>query len=743
MNTNEKKDGMALTLVEAVETLSNIADLEFDREIGIADEHELMLHDRPLAYHTVHWLHQQDSHATVSIVKEIFRVILKYLRGFYGTEYGKIADAKTTERIKTIMVLVGEAAKKLDKYTAMFYKTKAQSVTELKEYRQLQEFYHDRIARKIDEGTLGKWVLALSQKGSVDKPITLQGLKAEHMKHVFIDLDSVKKDTEYELFFIRKEDGTRFFSPRLLRNIKLVSDFGSYVGSQTVTEKPFDVANWHDKTANAFARSILASTKNYVEKFYKVALQNKEREIVEDLNKAVVALKMAANTQNITHRDDLKNCFAYFRDFQMYLRNCVNSVEYQKMLAYPPGKSSKLAHAVQQLIQFISMAVYTQLWSYHELHGPVSMLIHKAVESASVDHKKTSASENQVWKSLAGEYAAMAKYLKGNAAAPLDKLIAMLESGDYRSYDPMMHDNLPTQLFSLYVQERKIQFARWPSPTNQEYINKVQVSEEFKAFLYACFHEHMVSTALMINLQDRLTWKEHSRSVALEELANRESFARHIEVATLPKDNEFYHQLAPYSQENQAEAFMNALKEQVGDASCGFLVPAPLKAELMKEFIPQVLQGIHRVFFSAKNVLTREQRLDFIELFYLFLELKMIEKVKPDIVGFTCKDGLDVSLSSAAEIFLLLKLINQERLSEMDKENLEVMIFGPCLMNRERLMLPDRFNRMTGTMKVIESARDQLGYKPFVQLIREVFGRLYKTDILGGKIIIQSNKDVF
>ncbi len=161
-----------LSIVEAVETLSSIADLEFDREVGIAQKHELMLSNEKIAYKTVHWLHKTDATSTVNLVRETFRVILHYLKHFYRKEYGFVTDQKTLEGIKTIMVLVGEAAKKLDKYTHFIHQN--QSVTDFKEYQQLQEFYRSKIARKIDEGVLGKWILGLSLEKNLLKILALR-----------------------------------------------------------------------------------------------------------------------------------------------------------------------------------------------------------------------------------------------------------------------------------------------------------------------------------------------------------------------------------------------------------------------------------------------------------------------------------------------------------------------------------------------------------------------------------------
>src|ERR1700732_4242567 len=102
----------SLSIIEAVETLSNIADLEFDHEIGIAQKHEIFLGNEKIPYKTVHWLHKEDAPTTVNQIRETFRVILHYLKDFYKKEYRSVTDPKTMEEIKSIMVLVGEAAKK-------------------------------------------------------------------------------------------------------------------------------------------------------------------------------------------------------------------------------------------------------------------------------------------------------------------------------------------------------------------------------------------------------------------------------------------------------------------------------------------------------------------------------------------------------------------------------------------------------------------------------------------------------
>lgn len=739
MNTHEKKGGSTLTLVEAVETLSNIADLEFDHDIGISQKHDLTVHDKPLTYHTVHWLHEKDS-ASVRIVKETFRVILNYLRNFYKNEYSAIYDPKAIEGIKIIMVLVGEAAKKLDKYTALFHAKQEKSVTELKEYKKLQEFYLRRIARKIDEGVLGKWILGLTQKVRAERAIKpkikLEGKGTNQAKHVFMDLESVKKDTEYELFLLRKEDGTRFFSPRLIRNIKLVSDFGDYFGQEALEDPFSDIEIWQDRMAHKTAKDLMVKTQKQISKFYHAFTSLRENQLAIEFNKSLMALMLAANPHNLSHNLPIKNCSDYFHDFQLFLRRCLRSRDYERMVANTIEKSNEQMTILINAIQSLCFILYTQIDSFQELMSWVHSLIQRAEneEGSATRHTDKWSVQNRLSDQLSNDYAAMSKLMKLHPNGPLSKILETLEDGNYHEFDPLTQENLPSQLYTLHDRKKKCLFARWPSPTHQEFIHKATVSDEFRAFLYKCSTEG-INKCLLINGQDREAWKDHFRSAAIEDLTNHESFQKHIDVVTIAKDTEFYHQLAPYHLENHAEAFIKQFEQQLKDEESGFFFTKEWKKSVLIDFIKNGLKAVHRVFFSNKNILLREHRLDFIEIFYLFLELKLIELSNPNIVGFTCKDSIDTGESAAAQLFIFLKLLNQEQLSESDRENLNLMLYGPPLLYRERIMLPERFNRLISAVKVIEDVRAEHGQKNFKKIISDNFGELFDTPILEGKVV--------
>ena len=731
MSSRHIKESSTISLVEAVEMLSNIADLDFDRELGISQRHDVVVRNKKITYRTVHWLHHQDADASVKLVKETFRIILNYLRNFYRKEFGYITNQQAIEGIKTIMVLVGEAARKLDKYTSLFHKVHSTSVTETKEYKKLQEFYLSRIARKIDEGLLGKWILALSSKIRERRVPKLEGRKSSQTKHVFIDLESAKRDTEYELFFMRKEDGTRFFSPRLIRNIKLVSDFGDYFGEFKGDDPIRGLEIWHDRFMHACAKNILKIGRPQIDQFYREALPFKDREFVQALNKTIIALMLGSNPHNLMHNSPIKSCLDYFKDFQYFLREALLSDDYHKLITYPPKKSSKFAHSLLDLTHTLCAIFCSQLEGYHDQLSMLQGLLKEAYQTHAPEVKREGLS---ISKRLSEDYAAMSKLLRMHPSGSMNIILDALEGGNYQSFDPLVQGNIPQQLYSLQVKDRHCSVIRLPSPTNQEFIHKVSVTNEFKGFLRSCVKDHTVSKFLLINLQDRTSWKEHFRCTAIEDLANNEAFSRQLDVVNLAKDTEFFHQLAPYHQDNHAEVFIKHFKEHLTDEKCGFVFSEPVQKELFSHFIDGVIEGIHRVFFSGRNTLLREHRMDFIELFYLFLQLKLIEIVKPNLLSFSCKDGIDIGGSSAIQLYIFLKILNQQILSEGDHDKIDWMIYGPSIMIRERVMLPERFNRMLSAIKNIETTRDQLGFKDFAKTIQHTFGKYYRTPILQAKV---------
>lgn len=732
MDTYDKQSGH-LSIIDAVETLSEIADLDFDHGVGIAHREVRETEDEGLSSRTVYWLDQSDPEKSLSNIKDTFRVILNYLRHYYRDEVSPSPTEQNVEGIKTIMVLVGEAAKKLDKYTHVFHLANSQSVTETQEYRSLQEFYQSKIAYRLDEGKLGQWLLALSKTALTRRrKDKLHGRATQQTKHMFVDLDAVKKDTEYELFFIRKEDGSRFFNPRLLRNMKLVSDFGGFFSKDKEEESQLYLPEWSDKYYHHAAKDILKELGSCKNKFYKNAFKYRDNELVQSLSNALMALMMAANPRNSMKLDSLKSCEQYFCDFQLFLRRALHSREYAKLLAYPSSKADGLGSTLLQTVHALCRGLYFNGNGYKELASEVSNLLGQIQRQKSVDQQ----CEPRVWKKLHMDYNLINKAVKGQQNAALVKILDALQEGNCRSFDPLDQKTMQTQLFYLVYGSNKVLDVRMGCPIVQEYINKAMINNEFKGALRSFSKESSLRNILLINVQNRTSWKDHSRCAILEELQDHSEFNEVLAVVTIAKDTDFYNQEEPYDQDNKAEVFFSHFKEHFGDESSGYYFPEPLDQMLDDVFVDGILNAIHHVFYRGKNMLLKEHRLDFIEIFDALLTLKIIEAAQPDSFSLVCKDGIDSSSLANGMLYAFLKLVNSaEGMSDEDWHMLNRLLHLPALMVRERLVHQDKFQRFINALKAVEAAREEHGAEAFIHAFREAFQPFFKTEILKSQIV--------
>lgn len=742
MSTKHKRRATTnVSLAEAVETLSHIAQLEVDgegvpreREEGFAEtESQLSTNKRD---YKILWLQEVqeggDGTSVIAHVRGIFRTVLNYLKQFYTEQQGGAHDENASKGVHTIMVLVGDAADRLEKYTKLFTDTKggiSLPVSQLPEYRQLQHFYRTKLAPRLDEGKLGLWILALSQQALKHKaPLRLKH-NADTManRHVFIDLDSVKKDMDYELFFMRKEDGTRFFSPRLIRNIKLVSGVGSYFPASRQLDPLVRVDTWLDSFVQKTASDMVAHLRPRLDAFFHEALRHKGKELVEELSKAIMALLLSASPSHLTSRHRGKSCLAYFRDFQNFLREVLNSRAYQKLIIYPPQNTNKLACCLHDTV----LALCRSLYLYGQGLQVMRPVIREFANEEEVERKESS---TPLTDALAASYSALQHQLRQYAHGPLAKVIQLVSEGSSSVFDPLVQLNLPTQMYALYIEKHRILYTRMASPVVQEYIHKAAISEEFKGFLLSCGQGHTVKKHLSIVLQDYTSWRESARCHTLEALHHHRDYGKYFDVAVLAINNDFYLQAAPYHQDHHADIFKHHLIEHLCDEQTGFWFPVTMRTTLFRSFFPPLLEAIHTLFFHHKNALSREARMAFIDLCYLFTFWKLIEMSGASAFSLLCKDGIDIGASYGAALFYLCNLLMGSKVNGDVIDYLKVQTLAPALLWRERAMLPESFQRLVIVLRTLEGSYRSFGDKGFRGEVQKLIGSLYDWQWFRGEI---------
>jgi hypothetical protein len=443
-----------------------------------------------------------------------------------------------------------------------------------------------------------------------------------------------------------------------------------------------------------------------------------------------MALTLASNSKNLMHQRPVKTCHRYFLDFLTFLRQALHTREYQKLVAYPPKKGHKMAWCLLDVLNALCYGLYAPTEGYGEMAPLVTNLVHQARDNAARSGHAEDVGISQWPERLAPDYAAMQKLMTRHPNGPMYKILEMLKEDVNHSFDPLHQDNLPNRWYDVYAGDTVLSHHRLAAPLHQETLQRATVLDEFKGMLRRVASQEGQGGHLLVNLQDRTSFLEHARCEVLERLQDKGDFTSLLRVVTLAAHTDFYLQMAPYQENNQAEPFLNMFQEQICGEGTGYFFPPCVQQVLTPDYVRELLHGIHRVFFGERNVMVRRERLDLIELTHLFLVLKILDVVRPSTWSLTCKDGVDTGSAASASFYTLIKVLSGSAFDEGDVEHLHAMLYGPPLVVRERLMVPERFQRAAGVIKAMLLARDQHGSAEFKQMVSESLGPLYTLPLL-------------
>lgn len=684
-----KKGHSDLSVLEAVHNLSHMAELDLN------SSHTLPEEDPGERLHAMSWRDPQYDAFNRERVKETFTAILKYLQELAQKESSHLREDLIQRGIQALILLATEAAQKVDQCTEMF-KKEHECATELKEYKELQHFYLTKFAQRFS--TMRQQPEELWQNAWGKGEISKEGF--------LTDLDTLYRDREYELFYLHKEDKTPFFHRKLLRHMQWMGQFDVFLADASMDDPFLRVQLILDKNAHLAAKEILESTSSFIDAFYKEALKFKNVSFVADVHKALMALMLAANNRNLMQTAIGKFALNYYQDFHYYLREALHSI--------PSDTSHAFLHTTVRLIHILCSAFFLNIPSKIETLA----LIHTLLEKAEVGQKQTS-SPLAVWNNLRTQDASMRQLLKRYPNGPLINTLKLLKEGEeMRGFDPIMQCSNLGQLYTLSTKNVHITCLSLASPTIQQSLKKAEIVDEFLGFLESSKERH-----LFINFQDRTSLLEHARSHALEALANKKKYAKNLFLATFPKNTDFYWQTADYANQDDAKHFKKAIYQQIQDAEeCGFYFPAEIPKKLLLTFTTSATDTIHTLFFASKERLERKNRLDFIEIFYVLLTLKLMEESKPDTMSFTSKDAMDVSASASCELFAFLRMMNNS--SSWTKQEIDMLLwlfYAPALCQRQRLIDASYFNRAISALSIVQAEAEAHFSK-----LKNTLSKLYK-----------------
>ncbi len=696
------KEKGGLNILDALENLNTLVDADSLDEIELSEDALLIPRKGAEGEERgeLFWMKAGPNEETLAVIRETFRSVHAYLQTFYA-KMKKGGDTKRlVEGINTVMVLVGEAAKKLETMGTLF----KQRIAEFEEYKQLQNFYRNRVIKesfrefaKIPIPHVKGEVLPEQKEAEEELQALLGEEEVQEIAgvHLLNDLEVIKRDHLYELFYLTNEAGHHFYTYELARNIKLACDFGEYTEEYFGEDPLLQIKNWEDKILHLKAETLLKRSRRLIEKFYEEALHYKEMDLVVTVHNALMALMLASNPRNLIRQFSLKGCHLYFNDFLLFLRSTLLNREYQKFVLYSPPVGQPFFQTLLELVNSLCAHLYTLPAFEEEIGAAFKQIV------ARVQHHPS----KLVSEELAEASSALREALKKHPNGPVFKAVDIVREEESHIFDALHQGNIPSTEVSLERGGEEITILRMACPTIQEMINHANVVEEFKTLLLELDAKKKL---LMINFQDRTSWREHARSLALEDLARQAEFAESLSVVTLAKETDFYNQTAIYQELDDVATFIHYFYDHLGDEATGYYFPPFIKKVLFPGWIKEMLSLVHENIFEGKKQLSFLERLDFIELAYHFISWKLIEITQPNYLCFCSKDGLDISATSSVGFTALLGIVHHKRWKQTDFDRLNTLLFGPTLMIRERSVHPERLERLISMIALLESRKSHL-----------------------------------
>jgi len=701
-----KKEEEIIKMHEALESLACIAELDVNSEklVGIVKNHKFVLSDSDYDYKSVQWLTKENAEEFVESVKQIYKTILNYLKKIYESEEFDYEDPNNRKRLRSILSLAAEAANKLDLFCEDISGTEITKLTESKQFIDLKDFYLNKISKKFEIKLEGDeaWVEDYYDNEKI--------LDIDSEKLGIKDFDTVRKDKEYELFYILQENGHPYFNSSLLKNIKLVCDFDETVDIPIEEDPLLRVRAMQDKDLHGGAQQVLKFCENDIQVFFKSDARSSSEDFPTLLNRCVMALMLTSNPKNLIQNTAGKSSLLYFSDFLHFLRKTVESEGYRTILSYPIDELDPKNLNMRNLVQHLCEGLFTRKGAIkEEMIGFIYHLIHRGVELKS--EKKMKVFSESTWNQILQDDESIRSILKCYPNGPLFKILDLLRDEDAKNasipFDPILQENHPHWIYDFKVDQKLVTFIRLPCPSTQTYINKAEIVGEFLACLRSLFSDQ--STYLVINLQNRTSWKEYARCEALEKLTQHAEFYKNISVLTLPKETDFYYQIDEYFNLNDSKDFLSVLRDQIkSEKEVGFFYGIKEKRQDFLDKLIDITDFIYKDFFNSSKELSRKQRLDFIETFYHFMSLELIQTINPRYVSFTCKDGVDTSAAVNASFYCFIKLLKSKKINKREKDTALWLYYREALLIRERLIDSQRFNRTLSFLDYVEEKMKKL-----------------------------------
>lgn len=694
MSNNDIDDNR--DILEAVNNLSSMTDIDVAKD-NLKNKREKI--------NSTRWLDPSNQDKMLKTINATFKVVRGYLKKIHSKGLTHLKDPATKRGVLSIMKLVEEACEKMEENTQK--KEKKLCLKRTKEYQALMDFYEKKIAVHFSQKDLSEDVV-VEMEFFDDEEVKKRGIQ---------DVNSVIQDDNYELFFLKREDGGRFYTMDLIRHIRLVSDFDALLSDFSILDPLTKIPLLKDELCHNLCMQIKYELKEDLDKVVKSIGKYRDDILVQNVFRAIMALMLGANMKNQLKVATGKCAYSYFKDFQYNLRAVLSSIDYRNYIDNPPR--DEFYGDVLTLLHDICYVIYTARIETSQVGSLIATFFTSS-------KKKSTRSSVAFLNHFLDEYESIKETLRCSPSGPVFKVLDIINEGDaFLEFDPIMQDDLPGSFFEIKLAKKSVTCLKVPSPTMQVAVHEADLNFEFAGFLRAMMKKQ--ETVLLINFQDKTSWKDYARIAEIENKSMDAELEQALTVITFAKSTDFYFQINEYLDVNAAKDFKKTFFLQLeGEDSCGFHFPQKYKRKQLQSFFKKVIEDVHSVYFGAKKSLSRKNRLDFIEIVYHYIYLFFILEEEPTFVGLSGKDGVDMSSSALVSMFGFLKFISGEIEWKVEEEEfIEEIIYSSPLIVRERAPNERMVLRVVNMLAVMVGELE-VNKKAIVESSETLFGKEIK-----------------
>ncbi|HEV8053096.1 MAG TPA: hypothetical protein VGP47_11430 [Parachlamydiaceae bacterium] len=276
------------------------------------------------------------------------------------------------------------------------------------------------------------------------------------------------------------------------------------------------------------------------------------------------------------------------------------------------------------------------------------------------------------------------------------------------SFDPHLQGNIPFVLGKVKIAEKDVTLMRFGTITKGS-----EIVEEFMGYLTNL--DMNKKNHLYISLQNN---KPKSRvagdeSVRNEAIKNVQSKFKNFFAVILAQDSPFYKQVGFYKQ-GKDQVGEDRTKDQVGEDRTKDQKSSAFKQDFYNQMMGEDTNGentgfyfpdswikdpdfthniknlqnlVLKTFYNDAKVLTRQDKQDFIEIFYAYLSIFLINYSKADNVNITCKDAIDRAGKLNSLVLKLVMTIQGNVDEESNQRFHKVMTHAPAFWTKTQAII--------------------------------------------------------